>query len=64
MLSGNLTATISDHLPQFSIIPGMSDNIMGHKCKFMKGTGANLTEKFLFWTIFLFTGEIFCKLIS
>ena len=29
--SGNLTATISDHLPQFSIIPNMFGNISGNE---------------------------------
>ena len=28
---GNLTATISDHLPQFAIIPNMFGNIAGSK---------------------------------
>ena len=31
IISGNLTATISDHLPQFSIIPNMFGNIPGNK---------------------------------
>ena len=31
IISGNLTATISDHLPQFSIIPNMFGNISGKK---------------------------------
>ena len=31
IISGNLTATISHHLPQFSIIPDMFDNISGNK---------------------------------
>ena len=31
VISGNLTATISDHLPQFSIIPNMFGNIPGNK---------------------------------
>ena len=31
MISGNLTATISDHLPQFSIVPNMFGNITGKK---------------------------------
>ena len=31
IISGNLTATISDHLPQFSINPNMFDNVSGHK---------------------------------
>ena len=32
-VSGNLTATISDHLPQFAIIPNMFGNIIGNKSK-------------------------------
>ena len=31
IMSGNLTATISDHLPQFSIIPNMFDNVLDNK---------------------------------
>ena len=31
IVSGNLTATISDHLPQFAIIPNMFGNILGNK---------------------------------
>ena len=31
IISGNLTATISDHLPQFSVIPNMFGNIPGNK---------------------------------
>ena len=31
IISGNLTATISNHLPQFSIIPHMFGNISGNK---------------------------------
>ena len=31
IISSNLTATISDHLPQFSIVPNMLDNISGNK---------------------------------
>ena len=33
IVSGNLTATISDHLPQFAIIPNMFGNITGNKSK-------------------------------
>ena len=33
IVSGNLTATISDHLPQFAIIPNMFSNIIGNKSK-------------------------------
>ena len=31
VISGNLTVTISDHLPQFSIIPNIFGNISGNK---------------------------------
>ena len=31
IISGNLTATISDHLPQLVIIPNMFGNILGNK---------------------------------
>ena len=31
IISGNLTNTISDHLPQFSIIPNVFGNILGNK---------------------------------
>ena len=47
IISGNLTATISDHLPQFSIIPNMFGNITGNKSIFMKGTDSNFIKKIL-----------------
>ena len=31
IVSGNLTGTVSDHLPQFAIIPNMFGNITGNK---------------------------------
>ena len=31
IISGNLTATIPDHLPQLAIIINMFDNILGNK---------------------------------
>ena len=31
MISGNLTATISDHVPQFAIVPNMFGNILSNK---------------------------------
>ena len=33
IISGNLTATMSDHLPQFAIIPNMFGNISGNKSR-------------------------------
>ena len=47
IISGNLTATISDHLPQFSIIPNMFGNITGNKSIFMKETDSNFIKKIL-----------------
>ena len=32
IILGNLTATISDHLPQFAIIPNMFGNSSGNQC--------------------------------
>ena len=43
LISRNLTATISDHLPQFPIIPNMFGNVPGNK-----ETGSDLTGKILF----------------
>ena len=36
IVSGNLTATISDHLPQFAIISNMFGKIIGNKSKIYK----------------------------
>ena len=47
IISGNLTATISDHLPQFSIFPNMVIS-QAINLIFMKGTGPNLIKKTLF----------------
>ena len=48
IISGDLTGTISDHLPQFSIIPNMFDNIPDNKSNILKETGPNLIEKIIF----------------
>ena len=50
-ISGNLTATISDHLPQFIILPNVFSNPPSNK-----ETGPILCKKTLYWTIFLLTG--------
>ena len=39
IISGNLTATISDHLPQFAIIPNMFGNIPGNKSNIYERIG-------------------------
>ena len=36
IISGNLTSTISDHLPQFSVIPNMFSNVSGNKFNIYK----------------------------
>ena len=55
---GNLTATISDHLPEFAIIPNMFGNITSNHSNFMKQTDTNLIVKNLSLTIFLLSGRI------
>ena len=47
IISGDLTATMSDHLPQFSIIPNMFGNVSINLIS-MNGTGPNLINKILF----------------
>ena len=49
IISGNLTATISDCLPQFAIIPNMFGNTQAINLIFMKGTGPNLIKRILFY---------------
>ena len=48
IVSGNLAATISDHLPQFAINPICLAILQVINLIFMKETGANLIEKILF----------------
>ena len=48
IISGNLTATISDHLPQFSLITKCLAIFQAINLIFMKETGLNLIEKILF----------------
>ena len=48
IISGNLAVTISDHLPQFAIVPNMFGNILAINEIFMKGTDQHLIEKILF----------------
>ena len=49
-LSDNLISTISDHLPQFMIVP----NVL--RLTFLKEIGQNLIKKTLFLITFLLTG--------
>ena len=58
IILGDLTATVSDHLPQFAIIPNILAISQAINIIFMKGTGQNLIKKSLFLTIFLLTRRI------
>ena len=55
-VSVNLTATISDHLSQFIILPNIFSNPPSNKSKTYEETGPILSKKTLYWTIFLLTG--------
>ena len=43
--SGNITATISDHLPQFSFVPIVLSNPSIQSSNFMKEIGQNLNKE-------------------
>ena len=45
IISGNLTATISDQLPQFAIIPNMFGNISGNKSNIYERCWSKFDEK-------------------
>ena len=47
IISGNLTATISDHLPRFSIIPNMLGNIPGNKSNIYEISNSPVNYAFL-----------------
>ena len=48
---GNITATISDHLPQFCIAPDIFSNPPSTKFNTLKEIGPNLIRKNVFLTI-------------
>ena len=47
VISGNLTATISDYLPQFAITPNIFDNIWGNKYIFERDWSKYDRENFI-----------------
>ena len=51
-LSGNLIATISDHLPQFLIVHTYSLTLLSTSPIFMRETGLTLIKTILFFIIF------------
>ena len=63
IISGNITATISDHLPQFSFVPNILSNPPTQK-SIMKDIGQNLNKKTLYLTILIKIGLTYFKLIN
>ena len=57
-VSGNLTSSISDHLPQCLIVPDIFLNLPPPSPIFMKETEIILIKKILFLTIWLWIGVI------
>ena len=53
IILGNLTAIISDHLPQYAIIPNMFGNISGNKSNIYERDRSNFDrENFILLTIY------------
>ena len=63
IISGNIAATISDHLPQFSFVPTILSNPPTQKCS-MKKIGQSLNKKTLYLTILIKIGLTYSKLIN
>ena len=59
-ISGNITATISDHLPQFSFVP----KYFVKNLTIMKGIGQNLNKKTLYLTSLIMNWLTHSKLID
>ena len=59
VISGNITATISDHLPQFFLFLMYFQTYRAKIQIFMKETGLNLFSKTLFLTILIKIGLMF-----
>ena len=56
LIPGNITATISDHLPQFSFVPNILSNPSIQNSNFMKEIGQNLNKKTYNLTTFIKIG--------
>ena len=59
VISGNLTSTISDHLPQFLIAPCVFSNAPNKKSKILIVTGLNSVVKNSFLTILIHLSKTF-----
>ena len=58
IISGNSTAIISDHLPQFAIIPNMFGNISGNKSNIYKRDWSKFDQENFLLVNFSLTGRI------
>ena len=59
IISGNLTASISDHLPHFLVAPNIFLMPLTLNPIFMKETGQNLIKKILYLIISQLNGIMF-----
>ena len=64
IISGNITATKSDHLPKFSFVPNILSNPSTQKSNFLKEIGLNLSKKALYLSILIKIGLTYFKLIN
>ena len=60
IISGNLTASVSDHLPKFLPAPNIFSMLFTQSQIIMKETGQDLIKKTLYLIISWITGIIFC----
>ena len=56
IISGNITATISDYLPQFSFVPNILSNPSTEKSNYYETENFNLNIKTLYLTILIKIG--------
>ena len=56
IISGNITATISDYLPQFSFVPNILSNSSTQKSNYYETENFNLNKKTLYLTILIKIG--------
>ena len=58
----NLTSTISDHLPEFAIIPNMFGNILGNKSNIYESDWSKFDEENVILDYFLVDQEVLLKI--
>ena len=56
IISGNITATVSDYLPQFSFVPNILSNPSTQKSNYYETESFNLNKKTLYLTILIKIG--------